>query len=97
MKPSEMYSVFALACNIIIHTYIYVHMWSQPVTIHIKKSCTRRNFAVNMVREMFDDDTMKHLNVAGKLRKLMALIEYTYFNTNQYNHLKRRKWDGLIV
>lgn len=52
-----------------------------------------------MVQEMFDDDTTKYLNVAGKLRKLkmnLALIKYTNFDTNQYNHLKRGKWDRLI-
>ena len=43
-----------------------------------KKRCFRRNFQVNMVREIFDE-TMKRLNVVGKLGKLKinpVLIQY---------------------
>lgn len=44
-----------------------------------KNSCSRRNFAVNLVRNIFDEDTRKLSNVGGKLGKLKmnpVLMEY---------------------
>ena len=71
----------------------------------LKRSCSRRNFAVNMVREMFDEDTMKRSNVAGKLGKLKmnpVLIEYIKSLTFQYYPIEpfekeKTEWAKCVI
>ena len=70
-----------------------------------RNSCSRRNFAVNLVRNIFDEDTRKLSNVAGKLGKLKmnpVLMEYIKSVTFQYYSLEpfekeKKEWHNCVV
>ena len=67
-----------LLCSHILHLFI---LWfaESPVSSHwlssievtclYKSSCSRRNFATNLTRRLFDEETRKVSNVAGKRGK----------------------------
>ena len=70
-----------------------------------KNSCSRRNFAVNLVRNIFDEDTRKLSNIGGKLGKLKmnpVLMEYVKSLTLQYYPLEpfekeKTEWSKCII
>ena len=70
-----------------------------------RNSCSRCNFAVNLERNIFDEDTKKLSNVAGKLGKLKmnpVSIEYVKSLTFQYYPLEpfekeKKEWNNCVV
>ena len=70
-----------------------------------RNSCSRRNFAVNLVRNIFDEDTRKLSNVAGKLGKLKmnpVLMDYVKSLTFQYYPLEpfereKKEWSNCVL
>ena len=40
------------------------------------KSCSRRNFAVNLVRELFSEEVRKNSNVAGRGKEQLDKVKY---------------------
>lgn len=70
-----------------------------------KNSCSRRNFAVNLVRNIFDEETRKVSNVSGKLGKRRmnpVLMEYVKSLSFQYYPLEtfeseKVEWGRCIV
>ena len=71
----------------------------------MKKSCSRKNFASRLVRELFDEETRRKSNVAGKLGKLKlnpVLIKYVKSLTFQYYPLEQHEkekteWTQCII
>ena len=52
---------------------------SEEIKFIKAKSCSRRNFAVGLVRKLFDEETRKRCNMHGKLGKMKlnpVLMEY---------------------
>ena len=70
-----------------------------------RNSCSRRNFAVNLVRNIFDENTRKLSNVAGKLGKLKmnpVLMDYVKSLTFQYYLLEpfereKKEWSNSVL
>lgn len=70
-----------------------------------KNSCSRRNFAVNLVRNIFEEETRKHSNVGGKLGKQRmnpVLMEYVKSLSFQYYPLEpyekeKVEWSKCVV
>jgi len=70
-----------------------------------RKSCSRKNFASRLVHELFDEETRKKSNVAGKLGKLKlnpVLMEYVKSSTFQHYPLEqhekeKEEWAQCII
>ena len=70
-----------------------------------RKSCSRKNFSSRLVRELFDDDTRRKSNVAGKLGKLKlnpVLIDYVKSLSFQYYPLEQHEkekdaWSKCVI
>ena len=70
-----------------------------------KKSCSRKNFSARLVRELFDEDTRKKSNVAGKFGKMKlnpVLMDYVKSLSFQHypleNHEKEKtEWAQCVV
>ena len=67
-------------------------------------SCSRRNFSTKLVDELFDEDTRKRSNVAGKLGKLKlnpVLIDYEsltlQFYHVQYSESEKTEWAKCVI
>jgi len=68
------------------------------------KSCSRQNFAVNLVRELFTEDTRKVSNVSGRLGKQkldVKKMEYVQATVFRYHGCldkeKEARWKECVV
>lgn len=68
------------------------------------KSCSRQNFAVNLVRELFTEDTRKVCNVSGRLGKQkldVKKMEYVQATVFCYHGCldrdKEARWKECVV
>ena len=81
--------------------------WIEPGRISYlrQKSCSRRNFCAKLNQEIFDEQTRKRSNVAGKLGKLKlnpVLVDYIKSLAFQYfpvehNQSEKSEWSQCVI
>ena len=73
--------------------------------VYKKKSCSRKKFSARLVHKLFDEDTRKKSNIAGKFGKMKLnpiLIDYVKSLSFQHYPLKchekeKTKWAQFVV